>query len=311
MTARAPLYWNGSQLQEMSSTIIDSFVDLAVYYYSLNPSRTLTVSGSGGNLTAIDDTRLQAGAYSTNTGGYPSEATTAEPGTVTVSYQRITQSAASVTTTVDSGKTFLVYWDGSAIKHMTEADFLDTFVYPAITQMASGSTTSDQAGTYFIATSTSVAGATLVSSTPIFTDTIADTSAYSAATIGDHALDNPTTVTNYYLHIIDGALTAPTVLPLYADGSNNLKSYSIAEIGALLQEFVRYHVVSSSTGYTLTYNIDGSGTARGSSIANTILTGGSGNYQTRFVNADDYRAQEFPDGTAATATTYTFKIYKS
>ena len=57
MTARAPLYWNGSQLQEMSSTIIDSFLDLAVYYYSLNPSRTLTVSGSGGNLTAIDDTK--------------------------------------------------------------------------------------------------------------------------------------------------------------------------------------------------------------------------------------------------------------
>ena len=310
MTARAPLYWNGSQLQEMSSTIIDSFVDLAVYYYSLNPSRTLTVSGSGGNLTAIDDTRLQAGAYSTSVSSYPSEATTVEPSEVTVSYQRITQSAASVTTTADTGKTFPIYWDGSAIKHMTEADFLDTFIYPAIDLLASGSTTSSQAGTYFIATSTSVAGATLVSSTPIFTDTIADTSAYSAATIGDHALDNPTTVTNYYLYRIDGALTAPTVLPLYADGSNNLKSYSIAEIGALLQEFVRYHVVSSSTGYTLTYNIDGSGTARGSSIVNTILTG-SGNYQTRFVSGDDYRAQEFPDGSPATADTYTFKILKS
>jgi hypothetical protein len=310
MTARAPLYWNGSQLQEMSSSFIDQFVGLAVYYYSLNPSRTLTVSGSGGNLTAIDDTRLQAGAYSTAASSYPSEATTAEPSEVTVSYQRITQSAASVTTTADTGKTFPVYWDGSAIKHMTEADFLDTFIYPAIDLLASGSTTSSQAGTYFIATSTSVAGATLVSSTPIFTDTIADTSAYSAATIGDHALDNPTTVTNYYLYRIDGALTAPTVLPLYADGSNNLKSYSIAEIGALLQEFVRYHVVSSSTGYTLTYNIDGSGTARGSSIVNTILTG-SGNYQTRFVSGDDYRAQEFPDGSPATADTYTFKILKS
>jgi hypothetical protein len=97
MTARAPLYWNGTQLQEMSSTYIDQVVGLAVYYYSLNPSRTLTVSGSGGNLTAIDDTRLQAGAYSTATSSYPNEATTAEPSEVTVSYQRITQSAASVT----------------------------------------------------------------------------------------------------------------------------------------------------------------------------------------------------------------------
>jgi hypothetical protein len=217
MTARAPLYWNGSQLQEMSSSFIDQFVGLAVYYYSLNPSRTLTVSGSGGNLTAIDDTRLQAGAYSTAASSYPSEATTAEPSEVTVSYQRITQSAASVTTTADTGKTFPVYWDGSAIKHMTEADFLDTFIYPAIDLLASGSTTSSQAGTYFIATSDSVAGSTLVSSTPIFTDTRADTSAYSAGTIGDHALDNPTTVTNYYLHRVNGVLTTPTVLPLYAE----------------------------------------------------------------------------------------------
>ena len=310
MTARAPLYWNGSQLQEMSSSFIDQFVGLAVYYYSLNPSRTLTVSGSGGNLTAIDDTRLQAGAYSTAASSYPSEATTAEPSEVTVSYQRITQSAASVTTTADTGKTFPVYWDGSAIKHMTEADFLDTFIYPAIDLLASGSTTSSQAGTYFIATSDSVAGSTLVSSTPIFTDTRADTSAYSAGTIGDHALDNPTTVTNYYLHRVNGVLTTPTVLPLYADASNNLKAYTVAEIGTLLQEFVRYHAVSSSTGYTLTYNIDGSGTARGSSIVNTILTG-TGNYQTRFVSGDDYRAQEFPDGSPATADTYTFKILKS
>jgi hypothetical protein len=310
MTARAPLYWNGSQLQEMSSSFIDQFVGLAVYYYSLNPSRTLTVSGSGGNLTAIDDTRLQAGAYSTAASSYPSEATTAEPSEVTVSYQRITQSAASVTTTADTGKTFPVYWDGSAIKHMTEADFLDTFIYPAIDLLASGSTTSSQAGTYFIATSDSVAGSTLVSSTPIFTDTRADTSAYSAGTIGDHALDNPTTVTNYYLHRVNGVLTTPTVLPLYADASNNLKAYTVAEIGTLLQEFVRYHAVSSSTGYTLTYNIDGSGTARGSSIVNTILTG-TGNYQTRFVDGNDYRAQEFPDGSPATADTYTFKILKS
>jgi hypothetical protein len=310
MTARAPLYWNGTQLQEMSSTYIDQVVGLAVYYYSLNPSRTLTVSGSGGNLTAIDDTRLQAGAYSTATSSYPNEATTAEPSEVTVSYQRITQSAASVTPTADTGKTFPIYWDGSAIKHMSQADFLDTFIYPAVNLIASGSTTSSQAGTYYISTSSSVAGSTLVSSTPIFTDTRADTTAYSAGTIGDHALDNPTTVTNYYLQRIDGVLTTPTFFPMYADASNNLRAYTTAEIGTLLQEYVRHQVVSSSTGYTLTYNIDGSGTARGSSIVNTILTG-TGDYQTRFVSGDDYRAQEFPNGSPATADTYTFKILKS
>jgi hypothetical protein len=100
--------------------------------------------------------------------------------------------------------------------------------------------------------------------------------------------------------------------PIYIDGSNNLKQYTQSEIGTLLQEYIKNQVVSSSTGYQISYNIDGSlGTARGTAIVNTQLTGGSGNYQRRFVNANDYRAQEFPDGTPTTVNTYTFKILKS
>ena len=45
-------------------------------------------------------------------------------------------------------------------------------------------------------------------------------------------------------------------------------------------------------------------------MGDTILNG-SGNRQTRFVNADDYRAQEFPDGTPVTAATYFLRIHKS
>ena len=194
---------------------------------------------------------------------------------------------------------------------MTEQDFLDTFIYPAVNLLSSGSTTSDQAGTYHISTSTSVTGSTLVSSTPVFSDTRADTSLYQASEIGE-TLDQPQTITNYYLHQIDGVLNTPNNPPIYIDGNNDLKQYSIAEIGALMGEFVRDQVVNSSTGYQISYNIDGSiGNARGSAMVNTILTGGSGNYQTRFVDANDYRAQEFPDGTPATANTYVFKTQKS
>jgi hypothetical protein len=310
MTVRTPLIYNGAQLQEMKSSDLTNIYTLGAYYYSLSPSRTLTVSGSGGNLTAIDDTRLQAGAASTSSGSYPSEATTAEPSVVTTSYQRITQVTGSAPiTTSDTGKTFPIYWNGTQVQAMTEQDFLDTFIYPIINQLSLGSITSAQAGTYFISTSTSVTGATLVSSTPIFSDTRADTSLYTADGIGE-TLDQPQTITNYYLHIINGVL--PTYNPpVHVDGSNNLKQYSGAEIGALLQEYVKNQVVNSSTGYQLSYNIDGSGTARGTAIVNTQLTGGSGNYQTRFVNSNDYRAQEFPDGTPTTVNTYTFKILKS
>ena len=45
-------------------------------------------------------------------------------------------------------------------------------------------------------------------------------------------------------------------------------------------------------------------------MADTILTG-SGDYQTRQVGGDDYRAQEFPNGSPATVTTYTLRVTKA
>jgi hypothetical protein len=192
---------------------------------------------------------------------------------------------------------------------MNTTDFIDTFIAPAITTLTSGSTTTSQGGTYFLSTSESVAGASLVSSTPVFTDTRADTSLYSAAGIPE-ALDQPTTITNYYLHIVIGAVVTLSQVPLYADSNNNVKQFSEAEITTLLTDYIRREAASSILGNKIEYNFDGSGTARGSSVANTILIGGLGNYQTLQVGADDYRAQEFPNGSPSTANTYIFKINK-
>jgi hypothetical protein len=309
MTVRTPLYYVSGNLREMDSAMIDEIKSLAIYEYSLNPSVALSVSGSGGNLTSINDTRLQAGAASTSVTAFPTEATTAEPSTVTVSYQRITKTNATVSVTSDTGKTFpLYYTSGGNLRAMDATDFLDTFIFPSIDTLVLGTTTTAQGGTYFVSTSTSVAGSTLVSATPIFLDTRADTSLYTAGEIGE-TLDQPTTINSYYLHKIDGSAVTLTQFPVYADASNNVKEFSQAEIASLLSEYIRNTAASSVGGYQVTYNIDGTGTARGSAMVNTILNG-SGNYQTRFVNADDYRAQEFPDGSPITANTYTFKINK-
>jgi hypothetical protein len=89
-----------------------------------------------------------------------------------------------------------------------------------------------------------------------------------------------------------------------------LQSFPEATFESLIQEWIRYTAVSSSDGYSISYNIGGSGNNRGSGMADTRLNG-SGNYQTRFVNTDDYRAQEFPNGTATTINTYYLKINKS
>ena len=310
MAVRTPLYFVSGNLREMDAGMITDLQNLAIYQYSLNPSQQLSVTGSGGNLTSINDTRLQAGAALTSVTAFPSEATTAEPSTVTVAYQRILQTAATVTPTVDTGKLFPLYYNsGGNLQHMNTTDFIDTFIAPAITILTSGSTTTSQGGTYFLSTSESVAGASLVSSTPVFTDTRADTSLYSSAGIPEN-LDQPTTITNYYLHIVIGAEVTLSQVPLYADSNNNVKEFSQAEISTLLSDYIRKEAASSVLGNQIQYNFDGSGTARGSSAINTILTGGLGNYQTFFAGADDYRAQEFPNGSPTTANTYVFKINK-
>ena len=311
MAVRSPLKNDSGNLKEMSSAEVNQVVDQIIYQYSLNPGVSLSVVGSGGNLSSINDTRLEAGAVSSTSSSFPSEATTDEPGTVTVAYQRISQTIASVSPTSDTGKLWPAYYTSSGhIQAMSLQDVKDTFLHPAIDLLTSASTSTQQAGTYTIATSTSLAGSTLVSSTPIFVDTRADTTAYSQSTIGDHALDNPTTITSYYLHRINGNDNSYTS-PMFVNASNNIQEYATATWESLVQEWIRYTAASSTDGYKITYSIgsSGSGNTRGTAIANTILNG-SGNYQTRQVG-DDYRAQEFPDGTPTTANTYNLRIIKS
>ena len=312
MAVRAPLKNNSGNLQEMSTTEVNEIVDQIVYQYSLNPSVSLSVVGSSGTLSAITDTRLQAGATSTSASSFPSEATTAEPSVVTVTYDKISETRASITPTSDTGKTWPVYYtSGGAIQAMSLTDIKDTFLHPAIDLLSSGSLTTQQAGTYHINTSTSVTGSTEVSgaNTAVFVDTRANTGAYSAGSIPE-TQDQPTNITSYYLHKVTGSDTSYT-LPISVDGSNNLQVYPEATFESLIQEWIRYTAVSSTDGYSLSYNIgaSGSGNTKGSGIADTRLNG-SGNYQTRQVG-DDYRAQEFPNGTATTVATYFLRINKA
>jgi len=308
MAVRQPLYYNSGNLQEMSTSMVAEIVDQIVYQYSLNPSVSLSVVSSGGSLGTISDTRLQAGAATTDATNFDTEGETPNVSTVTVNYAKINQSTASITPTTDTGKTWPVYYTSAgAVRAMTLQDVKDTFLHPAIDLLTSGSTTTQQAGTYTISSSTSLTGATNVSATPVFTDTRADTSAYTAGGIGE-TQDQPTTITNFYLHKIDGSDTSYTT-PMLIDGSNNIQTYPEATFESLMQEWVRYTAASSTDGYALSYSYS-TGSNRGSGMADTKLDG-SGNYQQRQVNTDDYRTQEFPDGTATIINTYYLKINKS
>jgi len=310
MAVRSPLYNNSGNLQEMTTTMVDEIVDQIVYQYSLSPSVPLTVVGSGGSLGTISDTRLQAGASTTDVTNFDTEGETPDVSTVTVTYNKITETRATVTPTSDTGKTWPVYYtSGGAIQSMNLQDVKDTFLHPAIDLISAATTTTQQAGTHFISSAASVSGSTRVSATPVFSDTRANAAAYTAGGIGE-TQDQPTTITNYYLYTVDGSDTSYTA-PLFIEGSNNLQIYPDATFESLMQEWIRYTAVSSTDGYSFAYNVgtSGSGNIRGSGMADTKLN--SSTYTTNFVNANDYRTQEFPSGSAVTQNTYYLRINKS
>ena len=193
---------------------------------------------------------------------------------------------------------------------MTLTDMKDTFFHPVIDLLVSGSTTTQQGGTYHINTGTTVAGSVEVSGvgTAVFTDTGANTSSYTAGNIGTQALDNPTTLTNYYLHRITGSDTSITS-PMFIRNDNDLQVFPEATFKSLVQGWIRQTAANSTDGFKLRYDFT-TGTNRGSGMVDQRLNG-SGNYQTQQFGGNDYRAQEFPDGTLTTINTYFLKINKS
>ena len=308
MAVRRPLYVTaGGHLQEMTSAQVSEIIAQTCYQYSQNPSVTLSVVSSGGSVGTISDTRTQAGAYGTRVDRYPTEAETAEPSTVTVNYSKIDQTVASVSEFAGfASKSLPLYWTGSGLQVMSKEDIYNTFVEPAIDILVSSSTGTAQGGTYQVYTGTSLAGNTLVSGTAVFSDTRANTGAYTAGGIPE-TLDQPTTISNFYLHQINGADNSYTRPVGFTSGSD-MQTHTKSEFDSALQTFVRY-AAANRTNYKIRYSYS-TGSNRGSGMTDTKLDG-AGAYTQYFVNANDYRAQEFPNGTAQTINTYYLKIAKS
>ena len=314
MAVRTPLYNNSGNIQEMDATQIQQIKDFCTLkFFSGNPVE-LQVDVGNGTIGSISDTRLQAGAASTSSSSFPSEATTAEPSVVTVTQNNIKQILATTPTlTNDTGNLYPVYYDSqNNIQAMNLQDMKDTFIHPVIDTLASTDNTSAQAGTYFISTSSTAADSVkqVVSATPVYTDTRADTSAYTAGGIGE-TLDQPTNITQYYLH--KNIRTSETLTyPLKIRNDNDLQVYPTSDFDAMIENLMVYTALASTDGYTIRYEL-GTSTAnfsKGTGIADTRLNG-SGNYQQRFVNANDYRAQEFPDGSPTTINTYYLRLIKA
>ena len=306
MTVRFSLYNDGSDnTQEFTAAQNTTNQSQAIYQYSTDPSVTLTV-GSGSSIGTRTDTRLQAGAGTTHVSSFQTPASTS---TVTVNYTNIGQNVASVTDPSDTNNVaYPVYYDGTDIVSMSKTDFQDTFIKPAIlTMVQTTSTGADQAGTYTIGTSTSLSDHTNISSTAVFLNTTANIGAYSSSSLFE-TQDQPTTVTSYYLHRRNGSNNiASCTVPMFADTSGNLETYTDAEWQTLLKNEIR-RVAASLSGHQIRYITNTTSTYyRGSGMADTKFN--SQTQANQQINTDDYRSQFFPSGSATTIATYYLRPY--
>ena len=306
MATRRPLILDGSNnLKEMTNAQRNEVKTRIRYLYGADPSVTLSRVATGGSLGSISDTRKQAGASTTDVTNYDTAAETPNISTVTVNYARISETRANTAASVDTNNiAFPIYVDTNGdIRSMTLTDMYDTFIYPAIDTLTGAV---GQPGTYRIHTTTTLEGYTAVSESTVYADTRANAAAYTAGGIGE-TLDQPTTITNYYLLAANNIAASSHEQMLFIRNSDsNIEQYTEAEMDVFLANCVR-HAASEIVGTKISYNLNGTGVNLGSGMTNTILNG-TGNYQTRFVNTNDYRTQEFPDGTAVTATTHRLKV---
>jgi len=338
---RALLIKDSEAIKEYTDTERDNIHQfIAKCYASANQNTggvKLHFVNSSGSLSAMTDTRMQSGTSVETTGDqdavddgaaeYADEATTPEPTSFTqetfdkIDQTRINPLNGFTPSDWNSWTVKPVYMESdSVIREMSFQDVLDTFIDPVIDNIVSGTTSALAGGTYFISTNTSETNCSNLG--VVFIDTITDmdpaTTTITAANIGEDGTVQQgaaTTQTTYRLFRNNGVSITPK-RPLVIDYTSNgrtnpggLREMTHTEMVDLFCQLIRQQVFDG-TGNTLTYSINGSGTAKGTSMVDTRLNG-SGTYTTLFVDANDYRAQEFPDGTASAAQTYTLRLNRT
>jgi len=314
------LYETGGNLRIMSSAQLDEVRALAAYFYQEDPVETLTYVASGGNLSpTMTDRRYQAGAATTGrVSSYASEAATDDISAIDTTYDRVSKTRVSSVSNVEPNENatntaFPIYWDGATktIKSMTKDDFFDTFIGYTITNglVGTGSVNKLAAGTYTVLTNSSSIsgnpGTAIVSTNPIFVDTRADASAYTAAGIAE-TQDQPETINNYYLHKIQQTSKPTYQMPLFlrTDGSG-VQVYTTATFEAMVEDYI-ISAAFGKSGYSITHEMGTSvSNQKGTNINDTYLSGSSADgYTTYLANANDYRTQEFPNGAVAILNSY-------
>jgi hypothetical protein len=322
--------WQIQEYDALTTTFLNEFAAYAYANQPSGPSPNLTVNSPGvGSLIGgqpFVDTYYIAGVSTSRVDRFATEAETPDISLVTDNYSRIRvlNNATPISTSDTNNFQYplFLYDDGGVIqlKAMSRLDFIDSCVIPALDTMTiwAANTTNQQSGTYILTTSTTPTDATLVSATPVAVNSVANVAAYTAGGIAETT--KQTIDTNYYLARLNFAATTYNMysaaagtydLPLYFDaGTETLKMHTPATWSALIGPFLNYYLGTPGTGYCINYDLI-SGNQRGTTYTDTRVTPTGTGYNQRFVNADDYRTQEFPTGTATTISANTKAFYIS
>ena len=105
----------------------------------------------------------------------------------------------------------------------------------------------------------------------------------------------------------------PLVIDKTSNGRNNpagLREMTQTEFHQLFCSLIRQQIYNGA-GNTLSYNLNGSGTTKGTAMTNRSMTGVTGQYTIRTASANDYRAQEFPNGSITVKSTFRLKLERT
>jgi hypothetical protein len=314
----------------------------AARQYALNPAVELYVlnpftqfANDPDIIGTITDTRYKAGEDTTDITNFDTPAETPDIELVTTSWRGIKQRFNSITEPTypisEETHRYPLYVDSDAnLRSMSREDFRDTYIYPTINEMAFQAVGDNQQGTYKIGTGAE-SGFTQVGTRSVFQDSKYDIEGGYDVTPGDqigeigYPRDIYFIVNTYYLYIknavseinvsSDGTESGVKI-PCYAAADGSVQTYTLEEFQDMLSYEINL-VARTVDGYRITYEITdstytGDGLQRGTGMADTYLSGESDDgYQTRYVNTDDYRTQEFPNGVTQTRETYYLRIVKS
>lgn len=302
MAVRRPLYYDGTELVEMTDAMVAALKDEAIRQYIDDPSVALSVITSGTGIGGITNMRYDAGAGQGSISAYP--ATTNYPVILETeaTYDRVKQTVASLTAPADTGKSYPIYYN-NGLQSMSASDMFDTFIGPAITSI-------QQMDMYYVKTNTAGTNYTAVSNTKIYIDTIADVTSYASGNLYE-AKDQQIIYNNYYLLKKDTpARSANFTQPMFVTSDNNIQQYTDSGIALVLKNLIRYHA-TATTNYKLRYRWNGDGNTQGTAIIDHKVDLSGTERRTQLINADDYRAQEVPTGSAIAHATYHLKQYLS